>query len=144
MTTSALPERIASHFGPGNAANAFMSRDGYLTFMLAFAVGLPAFIAAMIGLLPRARSNSINIPHKAYWLDPKRKEETLNTLSAHGAWLGSLIALFIAAIHYVLLVANRASPPRLPADLFTMLLVGFVAAIVLWALALWLRFRNAP
>ena len=142
-TTSALPERVASHFGPGNAANAFMTRDGYLMFMLAFAVVLPAFAAAMIGLLPRMRTNSINIPHKAWWLDPKRRDETLNALSAHGAWLGSLIALFIAALHYVLIVANRSTPPQLPADLFVMLLVGFVAAIVLWAGALWLRFRNA-
>jgi len=111
-------------------------------FMLAFAVVLPAFLAAMIGILPRARSNSINIPHKDYWLDPKRKEDTLNALSAHGAWLGGLIALFIAAIHYVLLVANRSTPPQLPADLFWMLLVAFVAGIILWSAALYVRFRN--
>ena len=48
-TTGALPERVASHFGPGNAANGFMTRSGYLVFMLAFAVVLPVFVAAMIG-----------------------------------------------------------------------------------------------
>ena len=121
-----------------------MTRDGYLVFMLAFAVVLPIFVAAMIGLLPRARSNSINIPHKTYWLDPKRKEETLDALSAHGAWLGSLIALFIAALHYVLIVANASSPPRLPADLFSMLLGGFVVGLLLWVGVLYLRFRNVP
>jgi len=143
-TTGALPDKVASHFGPGNAPNGFMTRDGYLVFMLAFAVVLPIFVAAMIGLLPRARSNSINIPHKTYWLDPKRKEETLDALSAHGAWLGSLIALFIAALHYVLIVANASSPPRLPADLFSMLLGGFVVGLLLWVGVLYLRFRNVP
>ena len=47
ITTGALPEKVASHFGPGNAPNAFMTRGGYLMFMLAFAVVLPIFIAAM-------------------------------------------------------------------------------------------------
>ena len=144
ITTGALPDKVASHFGPGNAPNAFMTRGGYLMFMLAFAVVLPIFIAAMIGLLPRARPDSINVPHKSYWLDPKRREETLNALAAHGAWLGSMIALFIAALHYVLLVANASSPPHLPADLFLMLLGGFVAGVLLWAGALYLRFRNVP
>jgi hypothetical protein len=141
-TTGELPERVASHFGSGNAANGFMTRDGYLAFMLAFALALPIFLAAMIGLLPRLRTVSIKIPHKDYWLDPKRKESTLDAISAHGAWLGSLIALFIAALHYVLLVANRSTPPQLPADLFGTLMMGFVAGIALWSSALFIRFRN--
>ena len=141
-TTGALPERVASHFGPGNVANAFMTRDGYLVFMLAFAFVLPVFAAAVVGLLPRVRANSINIPNKDYWLDPSQREATMNALSMFGAWLGSLIALFIAALHYVLLVANRSSPPRLPADLFWMLLIGFIVGIALWIASLYLRFRH--
>ena len=137
-----MPEQVASHFGAGNAAHAFMSRGGYLVFMLVFALALPVFVAAMTGLLPRLRANSINIPHKDYWLDPRRRAATMNALSAHGAWLGSLIALFIAALHYVLLIANRSSPPQLPADLFIMLLVGFVVGITLWIGTFYLRFRN--
>jgi hypothetical protein len=141
-TTGALPEQVASHFGRGNAANAYMTRGGYLAFMLVFAVALPAFLAAMIGLLPRRWPNAINLPHKDYWLDPKRRDATLNALSGFGASLGSLTVLFTAAIHYVLIVANRSSPPQLPADLFFALLAVLVAAITLWAAALWLRFRN--
>ena len=141
-TTGALPDNVASHFGPGNAANGFMTRDGYLVFMLFFALVLPLFLAAVIGLLPRMVPNSINLPNREYWLDPKRREATLNALSAHGAWLGSMVALFTAALHYVLLVANASSPPRLPADLFGMLIVGFLILIALWIGALYLRFRN--
>jgi uncharacterized membrane protein len=141
-TTGELPDHVASHFGPGNTANGFMTRGGYLVFMLAFALVLPIFVAAMVGLLPRVRTNSINIPHRAHWLEPKRREATLNALSAHGAWLGSLIALFIVAIHYVVLVANRISPPRLPADLFRILLIAFLVGIALWIGTLFLRFRN--
>ncbi len=34
-TSASLPERVATHFGPGGVANGFMSHGGYLTFMLA-------------------------------------------------------------------------------------------------------------
>ena len=140
-TTVALPDQVASHFGPGNAANGFMTRDGYLVFMLFFTLVLPLFLAAMVGLLPRMRPNSIKLPNREHWLDPMRREGTLNSLSAYGAWLGIMIAVFTAAVHYVLLVANASSPPRLPADLFWMLLVGFLVAMAVWIGALYLRFR---
>lgn len=141
-TTGALPDHVASHFGPGNAANGFMTRDGYLVFMLFFALVLPVFLAVMIGLLPRMRPQSINLPNRDHWLSPQRREATLSALSSQGAWLGSIVALFIAALHYVLLVANASSPPRLPADLFGALVIGFVIVIALWVGALYLRFRN--
>ena len=77
VTTSvALPDQVASHFGPGNAANGFMTRDGYLVFMLFFTLVLPLFLAAMVGLLPRMRPNSINLPNREHWLDPMRREGT--------------------------------------------------------------------
>ena len=44
-TTSDMPPDVASHFGLRNAANAFMPRGAYLIFMLAFGLGLPAFVA---------------------------------------------------------------------------------------------------
>jgi uncharacterized membrane protein len=141
-TTGQLPAQVASHFGAGHAPNGWMSRDGYLAFMLVFALGLPLVVAGSIGLLPRLRPNSINIPQRDYWLDPARRAETIRALAAQGAWLGCLVTLFFAAIHYVVLEANRASPPRLPADLFIMLLATFVGAIALWVGALWLRFRR--
>jgi len=141
-TTAQLPAQVASHFGASNAPNGWMTRDGYLAFMLAFGLGLPVFVACTVGLLPRLRPNRINVPHRDYWLDPKRRAETLSVLAAHGAWLGCLMALFVAALHYVILEANRASPPRLAPDLFFTLMGAFVAGIALWIAALWLRFRH--
>ena len=163
-TTLALPEQVASHFGSGNAANGFMTRGGYLAFIGRISpekrvldarsgplqpgpvarrtLSNPIILATMVGLLPRMRPNAINLPHRDYWLEPKRREATMGALSALGAWLGSLTTIFIAAMHYVLIVANETSPPQLPADLFRMLLIGFVVGIALWIGTLLLRFRN--
>lgn len=141
-TTGELPARVASHFGRDNVANGWMTRDGYLAFTLAFVTVLPALVAVGVGWLPRWWANAINIPNRDYWLDPKRRAATLATLATFAAWLGSLLALFISGIHYVVLIANRASPPRMPAELFWMLVVGFLAAVALWIGALYIRFRN--
>jgi uncharacterized membrane protein len=141
-TTAGMPSDVASHFGLRNAANGFMTRSAYLIFMLAFGLGLPAFVAGMIAFLPRVRPDAINIPNRAYWLDPARRQETIDTLSASGAWFGALLTLFIAGVHYVVVEANRVSPPELPAGMFFALITIFVAVLALWIVSLYLRFRN--
>jgi len=142
-TTGAMPDRVASHFGANNLANGWMTRDGYRTFMLAFATLLPLVVVGSVGWLPRCAPGAINLPNRGHWLDPKRRDATLASLASYASWLGCLISLFIASIHYLVLEANRASPPQMPAQLFWTLLVGFLAGIVLWIGALYLRFRDA-
>lgn len=141
-TTDHLPAQIASHFGAGGVANGWMSRNFYLLFMLAFAVILPIVIVLSMSVLPRWKAGGINIPNRDYWLDPARRESTLNYLTAHACWLGSLIVLFITAIHFLLIEANAAQPPRLPFQSFVTLLVLFVVALLAWMAMLALRFRN--
>jgi len=143
-TTGQLPDRVASHFGAGNLANGWMTRGGYLAFMLAFALLFPVVIVGAVGWLPRVRAKSINIPHRDYWLAPSRRDATMATLASHACWLGCLLTVFIAGIHFAVLEANAAVPPRLPADFFWTLLAGFLAAVALWIGALYLRFRNVP
>ena len=141
-TTAGMPPEVASHFGLRHAANAWMPRDVYLAFMLAFGVGLPAIVAGVIAFLPRIRPDAINIPNREYWLDPARRQDTIETLSAHGAWFGCFLTLFLAGVHYVVLEANRITPPRLPVELFFALIAIFVVTLALWIVSLYSRFRH--
>jgi hypothetical protein len=52
-TTGQLPDPVATHFGQRNVPNGWMSHDGYLAFMLAFATLLPVLIVGIVGWLPR-------------------------------------------------------------------------------------------
>jgi uncharacterized membrane protein len=144
LTTGTLPERVASHFGSDNFPNGWMPRASYLTLMLLFAVLFPVVLAVVVGFLPRVAAFTINIPNPDYWLAPQRRDATLATLAAQGCWLGSLISVFVAVAHHAILEANAAMPPRLSSELFWLLAVGFVAATVLWAGALYLRFHRVP
>jgi hypothetical protein len=131
-TTAGMPSDVASHFGLRNAANGFMTRSAYLIFMLAFGLGLPAFVAGMIAFLPRVRPDAINIPNRAYWLDPPgaRRRSTRSAQAAPGS--GALLTLFIAGVHYVVVEANWVTPPELPAGMFFALITIFVAVLALW------------
>jgi uncharacterized membrane protein len=141
VTTDHLPAQIASHFGAGGVPNGWMSRNTYLLFMLAFGVVLPIAVVLGMTVLPR-KVNAINIPHREFWLEPARREATLRFLAAHACWLGSLVVVFIAAIHLLLIEANATQPPRLPAAMFYTLLVVFVVALGTWMAMLHVRFRR--
>ena len=141
-TTSQLPAQVASHFGAGGAANGAMTRSGYLLFMLAFAVGVPLLVVLSMAVLPRLFGNAINIPNRDYWLAPARREATLRYITAHACWLGSLLTVFIGAIHLLLLEANATHPPHLPGAPFWTVLALFLVAMAFWSITLMLRFRN--
>jgi hypothetical protein len=53
-----------------------------------------------------------------------------------------LIEAMIAGVHWLVLEANGASPPRLATAPFAALLVAFLALVVVWIVALFRRFRR--
>jgi len=143
-TSAPLPARVATHFGRGGLANGWMTHDGYLMFILAFTVLLPAFVVVMLCVLPRARGSRAGIPNRNYWLAPERRGATLSALASHGFWLGCLLVVFLTAIHLLTVEANAVTPARLSESTLIGVMAGFAVGILLWVLALWARFRDAP
>ena len=141
-TLGQLPPRVASHFGAAGQTNAWMSRDGYALFILGFGTLFPMFIVASLAWLPHVMSRGVKLPNRDYWLAPNPRGETLAALEAFGGWLGCLLVLFIAALHYTILEANTSVPPQLPATLLWTVLGGFIAATVAWQALFYLRFRT--
>jgi uncharacterized membrane protein len=142
VTTGQLPGLVASHFGNGSGVNGWQTRSQYLLWMLALAILLPLVIVGFIALLPRAAPRLINLPHRAYWLSEARRAQTLATLLSFACAQGCVLTLFAAALHYVILQANTTVPPQLPGALFVAVLVGLLAAMVAWTIALYVRFRH--
>ena len=141
-TAQALPARVATHFGAGNEADGWMSRTGYVTFMLAFTVGITGFIAFATGTLPAKFPHWTNVPNRDYWLAPERRAESLAYLAAHGKRLGYLIVMLMLGMHYTILLANHMQPPRLPGPVFTSILVSFALALLWWIVRLYRRFST--
>ena len=139
-TTRYLPETVATHFGAGNQANGWMSRNNYLFFTLSFITGVSAFVSFCVGTLPRKFPQWTNVPNRDYWLAPARRDESLAFLSAHGKRLGCLIVMMMLGMHYTILIANHMQPPMLPVSTFSSILFGFVLALIWWIVRLYRRF----
>ena len=139
-TSQYLPDKVATHFGIEGRADGWMSRSGYLAFMLAFMTGMSTFVSFVVGTLPRKFPQWTNIPNRDYWLAPERCDESARFLSAHGKRLASLIVMMMLGMHYTILRANHFNPPALPGSTFTSILLGFALALVWWIVRLYRRF----
>jgi uncharacterized membrane protein len=141
-TSVALPERVASHFGAGGAANGWMSREGYLVFIVLVTVGAPVAIVLLAGVLPRIAASIVTLPHRDYWLAPARREATLDFMLAHACRFGMLLVALLAGVHWLVAEANAAPGARLDERMMGVLLVAFAGALVVWLASFALRFRR--
>jgi hypothetical protein len=141
-TSAGLPARVATHFGPGGAANGWMSRDAYVATMALLALLVPMLAGVGTTLMPRRWPRLVNLPMRDYWLAAPRREATLATLHRFGLALGVLTACLMVGIHVAILEANGRSPPRqVPTEILRVLMPfgGAVAALVI---AMAVRFRR--
>jgi len=138
-----LPERVASHFDANGIANGFMTRDVYISFMLAMSILLPLFLNWIMGRSMSSRLERINIPHREYWLAPERQAETIAFLQVLATRFATQLLAFLIFVHGVVLLGNSSNPPQLPMSLFWGGLSVFIAASLLMLLGLWRRFKVA-
>ncbi len=141
-TSAGLPERVASHFARSGQANGWMPRETYVPFILGAAVLVPLIVVTLLAWLPRVAPRAVNLPNRAYWLEPSRRDATLESLSAFAWSFGSVLTLLISGLHWAVVRANASAPPRLAETTVNSLLAAFAIAIGVWILAWYLRFRR--
>lgn len=144
VTSQSLPPIVASHFDGNGHANGFMTRTFYTWFMVAFVVVIPAMLAYLPATTLRRPGVKINLPHADYWLAPSRREETLNFLKNRAAGFGAALAVFLGYVHWLVLRANRLSPPQIDSPLLIAGLVAFVLAMLLWIGSMLRHFYRVP
>lgn len=140
FTAGSLPDNVASHFGADGAANGFSSRAGYTRGMVLLVVLVPTFVGVLPGLLGRVAGGALNLPNKAYWLAPERREQTLHFLATHGALFAALLAAFLTWVHWLVVQAHQVSPPTLPLARVAPALLLLGVASVAWVGVLFWRF----
>ena len=144
LTSGGLPDVVASHFGPGGAANGFVSRSTYTSLMLAVVVAVPALIALSGQLVRVLPVQLVNLPNKGYWLAPQRRAATLEALSSMSAAFATALAVFLCFVHWLVVQANAGQPAKLQEASLIVGLVVFGVATVLWLLVLFRRFGRVP
>jgi uncharacterized membrane protein len=141
-----LPARVASSFGGSGVARGWMGKEGFFV-MYAVLILLAAFVGfALPRAIARGSSAQLNLPNKAYWLAPERRELAMALLARSMAWFGCGLLLFeVLVIELVIranLQAQSGGQPRLANGPFAVLLVGFLVFTFSWTVRMILRFAK--
>jgi len=142
LTSSQLPEHVATHFGEDGEPNGWETHDGYLRFTLIFGAVVPAFITATFLIIRHLNGWGLNIRNKEYWLAPERREQTLAYVQRHGLWFALLFIAFFSGIHYTILSANARTPISLPPSFLFGIVGPFLGATMVWVAILLRHFRK--
>lgn len=138
---SRLPEKIATHFGAGGAANGWMTKRDFMFLYL----GLCIFMACLFLLLPRLimrlPDSMINLPNKDFWLAPDRRRRTIGIMGEKMAWLGVLILALFIAMAYFTFQANLLPRPMLDEKATIVTMVAFFLCMGVWLVRFIIAFR---
>jgi uncharacterized membrane protein len=120
-----LPEVVASYFNARGMANGWQTKSTFLTFF-AGAVALASFLAFGVPfLVSKMPVELINLRHKAYWLAPERRNETMAQLGGSFAWFGcGVLVVVTSAVNYA--IGQNLHPVQLDIPVFFMSLQVFL------------------
>lgn len=138
-----LPDPMATHFDFAGTPNGWMSKEGFVLFyglFLPFMTGVFALIGTFIRKMP---DKMINIPHKAYWLAPERREKSMRSLQNMNNTIGVVVGFFIVLIMQAVIVANLEQYPQFGFDR-VMSLLGILIALALFKVLYIRRRFRAP
>ncbi|MGC4077205.1 MAG: DUF1648 domain-containing protein [Rubrivivax sp.] len=137
---TALPEVVASHFGPSGRPDGFMPRSVFVALMAALVGGVPLLVWWL--QLRSIRSGQLRIPHGDFWRSPAQLASTDIWLSRHAAAMAIVTTVFLCSVYAMVVAANREPVVALGAVPLWLALIGYVAFTGLWVLRLHRRFRR--
>ena len=138
-----LPAVVASHFGASGHADGFMPRAPYVGVMLVVSVIAPLLVALIPLRAFRGPDPRIHLPNPEYWLADVRREATLAYLSGQALRFAAMLTVFLCYIQVLVVVANRAAPPQLPAHWFGAGLFVYGMLNLVWLIGFSRHFRKA-
>lgn len=135
-----LPERIASHFGPGGTADGWMSSAFFIRLNLGVVLFLTFTLYTASARMRSVDPQTIKLPNKDYWLAPERRGETVEFLSGYFLWFGAatlllMLDIFRQVFQYNLFLTRELDHPRVSLGVY-------VAFALLWIAGLQVRFRR--
>src|ERR1700704_380948 len=142
LSSMRLPPLVASHFGASGLANGFMTRADYIVFMVAFVIGLPAFVVLVTWFAVGNAKARLNLPNRDYWLAPERRGGTVAFLRNGILWFCILPGSFLCYAHALVVLANGIQPPRLANSWFIGGLVAFFIVLFIAVRKFLGRFRR--
>jgi uncharacterized membrane protein len=124
-----LPGLVASHFNAAGQADGWMPRAHMLKLEILLSLGATAGFAVLALVAAGIPDALINLPHRAYWLAPVRREETRRCLSGMVLSSGCGTLAFLLFLHQRVLHANLDGTHQLTPSFGVVLTVALVLIV---------------
>ncbi|HEY1050059.1 MAG TPA: protein kinase [Prosthecobacter sp.] len=142
-TLNRLPKKVATHFDLQGRANGWESREWNAWFTGLFPLGFYAFFALIVWLtwrLPKVMP--LNVPRRDHWTRPEHRAEAALIMGGGMLWFCCIMTAFFGAIHWLMLDANRVSPPYSAPGTLIPVVVGLFALLLVWIAGFMYRYAN--
>lgn len=136
-----LPEEIASHFNVSGRADEWMNKSSYFLTYYLIMLSIAALFSVINIFINKIPEKMINLPNKKYWLDPDRKEESLNSIKNFIYWLGTLTIIFILLVFREVYIANLNRTYDLGNTMWIYLII-LLAAVTYTVIKMYSRFNK--
>lgn len=138
-----LPDPVASHFRGDGVANGWMSRSGHVLFMGVFIILMMVLFLCLPRLVSDRRYERwLSLPDRDHWLDPRHRPLLADIMASFSHRCGIAMGLFLLALQVMILDANSRTPAHLDNSLMLTTTGLFVAALLLFSIALVRRLRR--
>jgi uncharacterized membrane protein len=139
-----LPERMASHFTATGAPNGWQPKQAFF-LLSSVVVGMSAFVAFLAPRFITSRpAEKINLPHKEYWLAPKRRKDTLRFFRAKMAWFGCGLLFVLLYGTSQAINANLPNVGYFDAKGMWYVAAGFLFFTLVWIIRFLRHFYSGP
>jgi len=139
-----LPDVMASHFDARGTPNGWQPKHAFfiLIAVVILVCTIPAFIVPW--RLPSMSPARINLPNKAYWLAPERREETWCFFRVQMAWWGCALLSILLYSMFQAINANLPSIGHFNSEGMWYALAAFLIFSVIWMVGLIRHFSKLP
>jgi len=127
-----LPERVATHFTAGGAADGWMTREDHVLWFTLFSAGVVSALVGVFYLFRFCPAKYLNVPNAEFWRSPDHYPRAMEILFVFGLRLASALCIWFMLLHYLLIDANTRSPSSLSSGGITVLTLGLLIATGGW------------
>ncbi|HXW50578.1 MAG TPA: DUF1648 domain-containing protein [Candidatus Acidoferrales bacterium] len=136
-----LPALVASHFDVSGMPNRYEPKATFLVLYVGVLVGLAVVYVVIPRLMLALPVEYINLPNKAYWLAPERREATVAFFMDRFTIFGAATLALIVLVFQLGFTANL-STQTFPSTTAFWLLGAYGAFAVGWLATMVLRFSR--
>ena len=86
----------------------------------------------------------MNLPHRAYWLAPERRKQTMGFIEAQGIWFGCGVLLLLYTAFQLAVDANLSPDKRFNSHTMWNALGVFFFVVLVWMIHFVRHFYRVP